>query len=650
MKSNEGLTPLSPPAVLLSPLPESLTQTRRSQGRTIPMPTARSQLLLWVLHHPLQRSEDLQLALGQSAASLHRMLTIAQAGGEIEFIQQTSRWYYLSNQGLLAAAQQEHAEVKGLARLWEADERGVLGLLPRLPQLTVMQDVVNGLARHAPRMLAYTNGTLADIEWSWRRDLSHRFLTHAQEASYQVDAALCFYRYPPPEQRPSEHEGTFFALFLLLHRTTDTDHAIRERLIALLRYRESRQAFYPAFPLLLVVTQTVRQRDRWHRLAREAAQTLRLQTPLVGAITHLNLQEGGHASSWPLPWQRLGERHPCHLQNLLVPLPLAAVPPDLLIPRVDLGRPRIQKRRVLLGTFQQRATTLDTTQETGEEWLALFAGIVLRPRYLDLLRQVYLAPLLSARDLGDLMELPDPNRLTMLRYLQHLQRWGCIQRQNSASGVRWFLTRRGVQILAAIDQTEARLLIDPEKDQQRGLAHQLTFLEHTAGVYRCLAAFGQAAHHMMHHHLQWWETGTRCEDHFFSGGHWRAFRPDALFAYAIGPSLHLAWLEYDRHTESREALATKFQTYERVIVSQQWRTAWLSRLPSLLIVVPDPARRLAIGQVVRETILPGPLRVRVTTMAQLQNQGPHAAIWQQILPASGPDRRFGAFEDAEERR
>ena len=183
MMTPEERAHLLPPELLLSPLPEALNQTKRGQARVIPTQEVRSLLLLWLLHHPLQRSEDLQLALAMSASTLHRVLTTAEAQGEIEYVQQMSRWYFLTNQGILAAAGQEHAEVKALARIWEADERGLLSLLPRLPQLAVMQELVNGLARNAPRMLTYEDGTLSDIAWSWRRDLAHRFLTHAREAT-----------------------------------------------------------------------------------------------------------------------------------------------------------------------------------------------------------------------------------------------------------------------------------------------------------------------------------------------------------------------------------------------------------------------------------------------------------------------------------
>ncbi len=295
------------------------------------------------------------------------------------------------------------------------------------------------------------------------------------------------------------------------------------------------------------------------------------------------------------PWQRLGETRPCRIQDLFVPMPLEALPPDILIPRVDAGQARTQKRQVLSGKFQRRAETLDFTQETSEEMLALLGGVLLRPRYVELLHLLYRAPLLSASEIVDLTESADLTLPTVIRYLQQLQRWQCVQRNDSKHGVRWLLTKRGVQMLAKIDQTDARALLDPEEDRQRGIAPHLTFLEHTAGVYRCLATFGQAARQTAHHQLLWWEMGGQCEYHYHFQGHWRHIRPDALFAYTIDT---LAWLEYDRHTESREALLTKFQTYQTFIVSQQWRKAGLPRLPMLLIIVPDPAQRQTIREIV----------------------------------------------------
>jgi hypothetical protein len=271
--------------------------------------------------------------------------------------------------------------------------------------------------------------------------------------------------------------------------------------------------------------------------------------------------------------------------------------------------------------------------------------VLLRSRYVDLLHLLYNAPLLSASEMGVLMGDADLTVLSLIRYLQQLQQWSCLQRHDSKSGVRWFLTKRGVQMLAMMEQSDARPLIDAEEDQQRGLAQHLTFLEHTAGVYQCLATFGQAAKQNAHHRLQWWETATHCEQHYFFQGHWRSIRPDALFAYTIGSTVHLAWLEYDRHTESREALVTKFQTYQTFVVAQQWRKVGLARLPALFVVVPDPARRLVVREIVKEMMGLGTMRVRITTMPQLLSVGPCAAIWEQVVPLMGVGRRVAAFED-----
>jgi DNA-binding MarR family transcriptional regulator len=262
-----------------------------------------------------------------------------------------------------------------------------------------------------------------------------------------------------------------------------------------------------------------------------------------------------------------------------------------------------------------------------------------------LLHMLYQAPLLSASEIVDLAGDTDLTIPTAIRYLQQLQQWQCIRREDSMSGVRWLLTKRGLHLLAKMKQIDPRHLIDLGEEQQRNIALLLTHLQHTAGVYRCLATFGRAARQLADHQLLWWETGDHCEQHYQHRGHWQHFRPDALFSYVISPSSQLAWLEYDRRTESREALAVKFQTYQTYLMAQQWRRELLPRVPMLLIVVPDPARRLVMRQVVQETIESGVLRVRITTMPQLQNVGPCAAIWQQVMPMVGGDRRMAAFEE-----
>ncbi len=113
-------------------------------------------LLHWLLRYPLQRVDDLVVGVARwaSRATVYRHVQALKEHGLVESMLPKTpgagkRLYHLSNAGLHALAGHQQRPARELARGFQADEAGILRLLPRLPTLLVLQDVVNGLVTHA---------------------------------------------------------------------------------------------------------------------------------------------------------------------------------------------------------------------------------------------------------------------------------------------------------------------------------------------------------------------------------------------------------------------------------------------------------------------------------------------------------------------
>src|SRR5260370_39047604 len=112
-------------------------------------------LLHWLLRYPLQRADDLVVGVARwaSRATFYRHVQELEASGLLESVLPKTpgtgkRLYHLSNPGLHVLARHLDTPARVLARRWQADEAGLLCLLPRLPTLLLLQEGVNGLGRH----------------------------------------------------------------------------------------------------------------------------------------------------------------------------------------------------------------------------------------------------------------------------------------------------------------------------------------------------------------------------------------------------------------------------------------------------------------------------------------------------------------------
>lgn len=593
-------------------------------------------MLSWLLRYPLQRDEDLRLAPQVHpplhASTIFRHLTGLVNEGLVESLapatKETSRrLYYLTQAGLQVVADQQGVPAAQLARSWGAEENSLLTLLPRLSGLLLVQNVLNSLVSQAPMMLTYAGGERANFSWHWRRDWQHAFDAKGRTSRYGVEAALVLYREPQKEKQGS---GEWYPLFLLadVGFTGATDRLlIEQRLERLLRYRESaeRIPYYQQFPPVLVLVTTLQQQERWQRAVQAVSRDLRLD-PLRGAITRVCLHEE-MSSAWTLPWQYLAGQAPCRLQDVLVPVPVEAVPQGVLLPAHVGMSPTVTERprAVIRGRFAERAKQAYNEQSTTRTSLAL-RSLFLSERQMGLLQLLYTAPLLSTQEIAALCTLQSPTAARMLYDLFHA---GWIMRLQTTCGRRWLVSEPGLRLqasrlqvplphIAAYSDGERRQLI------QRGVPLLLRHMRHTAGVYGFLALLHQAARRAGHQ-IRSWEVGAWCERRYRDHGNWHNLRPDAAFEYVAGTSVRRAWVEWDAGTMTGAVLANKMQAYAHYVRSREWARE-LRALPTLLIIAPGPGQEERIRQVAHFCVEAG-LQVRLTTATRLAKHGPLASIW-----------------------
>ena len=614
--------------------------------------TLAQKMLLWLLRYPLQRMEDLALALEANQSTIARHLAQLGKAGLVEYVTPSLgrgnavQCYYLTQQGLLAAAAQERADPVELARRWHADERGLLRLLPRIHQVLTLQEIVNRLVASSPTALAYPGGHPATIHWHWRRDYQQTFLSHRRTLLCRADAALVFSRLKHPAF-PALQE-TIFSLLLIVEGITEMDAPIiRQRLMALLNTRESRERlpFYPHFPPLLVVVASQHQRAVWQRCVREVAVTRRVQ-PLVGAIAVVprRLHATSLSAIASLAWHHLATSSSCRWQDLLTPTP----PEDLLSGIMPseantqrspqpLQPPGAKKAGMIRGQFATRAASLSFQEHLSlseeRETIALMS-LRLHPRHLALLRLIYRSPLLSTAEVAAIAQIREE---TCQRYLADLRQMGNITASPATSHPRWLVHERGLHVLAQHQQVSLRRLTEEAQTGsgqrvQRGVKMLTRNLSHTIGVYHFLALLYRAASQQDHHQVLWFEAGPHSERSYRSHGTWRNIRPDATIAYQAGAQRLLAWLEWDEGSMMSRNLAAKLYAYQRFLRGREWGSYDTKVLPLLLFVVPDRSQELRIGRLAQGILAQEGMIIRSTTITRLTEYGPLAAIWLPVVP------------------
>lgn len=608
-------------------------------------------LLQWLLHYPFQRTDDLVIGVARwtSRATVYRHVDVLQHMGLVECVRtkttgEGKHLYFLSNLGVHVLAAQLHMSPKELAHKWQADEQGLLMLLPRLPTLLIVQDVVNGLVSYAADAMTHQGRHPSLVRWNWQRDYIHRFDYREQATKLTADGALAMcIRASLPDGCQRDQ---WFSL-LLLHTRVNDERLMRLRLDRILRWRESPERWprYQHMPLVVVLATSARQCERWHHCAEEMAITLRLD-PLLGAIARLPAGSTASDNPWLLPWRSLATGTSSHLQDMLSPLPLSSIPAVLRPDNTDdtdeeqqAGSGEIaaahstRMSRLIYGDFAGRAARISIDNEDERECIALITGLRLTPRLWGLLHLFLDHPLLSANELAALLHV---QFRSVRGFLYELRSLGCITSVITDVGERWHLSGRGLHLLAAAHHFNIRnISVVPENTSldivQRGQEWLLQHIQHTAGIYGFFAALAQAG--TKEQALLWWETGAACERRYRVQDRWYNLRPDALAEYMLGKQHFRFWLEWDCGTMNVRDLSIKFTSYAQYISSREWARE-RSVLPMLLCVTPDIAQEKRIWRVAQAMLknVHG-LVMKSTTAVLLAELGPLASIWLQCIPS-----------------
>src|SRR5713226_8559212 len=316
-------------------MPESTLERRRARRKLTAGALAEPgasltdidwRLLHWLLRYPLQRADDLVVGVARwaSRATVYRHVEGLEMHGLVESALPKTpgtgkRVYYLSNLGLHVLARHLDKPARDLARRWQADEAGLLRLLPRLPTLLVLQEVVNGLVTHMAEAITTQGRRPLLVRWNWQRDVTYRFRYREQAMRFFADGvvALCV----RAQQSESSVLDQWFGLFLLAMELDD-ERLMRLRLERLLCWREcpERWPSYQHMLPVLILARSQRQRDHWQRAVEATALKLHLDS-LAGALACLPPGESAQVNPWLFNWRTLSTEVTCHLQDLLRSLP-----------------------------------------------------------------------------------------------------------------------------------------------------------------------------------------------------------------------------------------------------------------------------------------------------------------------------------------
>lgn len=242
---------------------------------------------------------------------------------------------------------------------------------------------------------------------------------------------------------------------------------MRLRLERLLCWRESpeRWSVYQHMPLVLILAGSLRQRHHWQRAVKATALKLRVE-PLAGALATLHPSERTHVNPWLLKWHTLAAEKPCHLQELLKPLPLAAFPSSLTLQAGEDEHERhphasgesigaspsagtsARLSRLIMGDLAHRAASLLVDESVEQELVALL-GLRVTPSQWSALYLLLDHPLLSDQDLATFLTL---KRKSVRTLVYSLHRLGCLDAIPTEAGTRWHLGERGTTINGGIQR------------------------------------------------------------------------------------------------------------------------------------------------------------------------------------------------------
>ncbi len=643
-------------------------------------------LLHWLARYPLQRGNDLVVALApwERRTSVYAHLAELEQQHLIECLHAgiagRTRLYHLSPLGsyvidtLLLQGDPESVEKRARVLRWEqrgigpciqAERAHLMRLLPRLPVFLLLQAQMNSLVMYAGPALARAGHQPDMIRWSWLREYALTFRTPRDEAiRLQVEGALAFCVRVAPED-----EEAWYTL-LVLHCPLDDVRLMRTRLDRFLRWRESaeRTAVYSQMPPLLILATTERQAEWWQQAAQQVASRLRVDLPL-GAIACLPSVEEPFSNLWQAIFRRIGTKERCHLQELLHPWAAPLVPALLALrgearairssgDRHELSLllpPRLRTRSYALAGASAHARPQAADRKPVEDYRQ--SSVFLTTRHWELLHLCFAHPLLSCEDLAHLLGIHHTTTSHLLALLEQVRYLVGVE---TVIGNRWQVGEAGLRALARLAGCPVHRLVRFPKDEgtplvQRGVPGLLHQIRHTAGVYTFFAQLTSALAPVPKAWVRWWETGALSERHFLFQEKLYRFRPDALACVECGMRTMRFWFEWDRGTMTLKDLRVKFTTYRMYLASREWASS-SPLLPALLCVTSDIGQEKRLIKAAQQYLIAVPrgFCLYLTTAPLLLTQGILGAIWRPVTLSSQPmaqvveceaPRRIALFQD-----
>jgi Replication-relaxation len=413
-------------------------------------------------------------------------------------------------------------------------------------------------------------------------------------------------------------------------------------------------SFYQHMLPVLILARSQRQRDHWQSAVKASAWKLR-QDPLAGVLVCVPHTEGTQVNPWMLNWRTLNAGVPCHLQDVLKPLPREAFPSTLPLeeseyaqeyharlpsndaPLVVPSGASARLSRLIVGDLTKRAAQATTVGLEEREVVSLL-GLRLTPRQWSIVCLLLAHPQLSDEELAAFLSI---QRRSVRCSLYGLHQLGCLESISTKVGKRWRLAGRGLRLIAAAYHIHISSIADLHEEEidgstsimrQRGEAWLLQHIQHTSGIYGFFASLTDSARRAQGQELCWWETGSVCERRYLVGEQWYNLRPDALAEFRMGQQCTRFWLEWDRGTMNVRDLAVKFTSYAHYIASREWARED-SILPALVCVAPDIAQERRVQRVAQARLIQCTgLEVWTTTEILFHEHGPLAPIWLQSLP------------------
>ena len=598
-------------------------------------------VLRWLDLYPFQRGSDLVVALApwerrsavyQRLAHLTRLhlvesIHLPTTPGGLSHLSPLGRAICAGDTGPLV-----HRPVSPQER------EQLLRLLPRLPVLLRIQDLINGLVTGAARALSEQGRQARVIQWNWGRDYAQRFIAHGQELAMRADGALAL-RLFPSAGAPTP----LWYSFLLLHCPLDDARLFRQRLDRIVRWREA-ETWTPErqMPLVLILATTPRQAEWWHQATSQVARRLHTDE-LVGAVACWPTSQP-QMESWRLTWRRLGTTSVCHVQDLLHPATETAFPALTFAVTADYRahQEATIAHQVHLPARRSYALMALSQREPVRDERVLV--LRLHPTHWRMLVLCFAHPLLGQEHLATFLGVGPK---TAARLLREGQVMGYLTSTETSAGRGWYLAERGLRLCAQAMRCQVqrflRFPLTQEEPHQRGVKGLVHQASHTAGIYGFFALLTTALAALPGARLRFWETGAICERVFVWQGNSYHFKPDAYAEVRLGNGQSRRfWVEWDRGTMMARDLERKCATYAAFLTSREW-TQGSAIPPALLCVFPERSQEIRFGKTAQALLahVPG-LRLYTTTVSMLMTQGALQAIWRLAL-APSPRERVAFF-------